>query len=275
MATRRTNNQRAISVRLGSFALVLAGTFGSAYAIGERLPGHNHSADSMNHQSHGAAVAPTEAAFEMNGYQLVTEQIATNGATFHLLDTNGDTVTNFAKSHGAFLHTILVRPDLSGFQHVHPAINADGSWTVPITEPGQWHMVFEATPIAGGTPLTQSIIVAANIDDETVVAATPLPPAADIVEIDGLVVTRHGFEFTVSNTDGTAATDLEPYLEQVAHLVALRQGDLAFTHLHPLDSAVGTFDFGQGVVAPGTYRLFLQFGHAGVVLTVPFTVVIS
>ena len=32
--------------------------------------------------------------------------------------------------------------------------------------------------------------------------------------------------------------------------------------------------FGDGITAPGTYRLFLQFGHDGDVLLVPFTVVV-
>ena len=37
------------AVRLGSFAVVLAGTFGTAYAIGERLPGHDHPTDKPTH----------------------------------------------------------------------------------------------------------------------------------------------------------------------------------------------------------------------------------
>jgi hypothetical protein len=259
---------RRTSTRLSSFALVLAGTFGMAYAIGERLPGHNHSSRSTT-PSHDHESNPTG-----NVYQLVTEQISDASATFHLQGSDGETVTDFASAHGALLHAVVVRPDLSGFQHVHPTIEDDGSWTVAINEPGQWHLVFESTPVADGAPVTQPIIVTANVDDETVVEPFPLPPPDDVVEIDGLVVTRNGFAFTVIRADGSAPTNLEPYLEQAAHLVAIRQGDLAFAHLHPLENPAATFDFGAGVAEPGTYRLFLQFGHAGSVVTVPFTVVI-
>jgi hypothetical protein len=35
----------------------------------------------------------------------------------------------------------------------------------------------------------------------------------------------------------------------------------------------GMMMFGTTMPQPGTYRLFLQFGHNGKVLTVPFTVV--
>lgn len=267
------SGQRTTGVRLGSFALILAGTFGTAYALGERLPGHNHSAGSTHSHSHNTATSPIAAGFEMNGYQLITESIDAASATFHLRDPNGDAVTEFSRAHGALLHAVLIRPDLSGFQHVHPEIGADGSWSVAVTESGTWHLVFESVPIVAGVVVTQPIIVTANIDDETVVATVPLPTPVDSVAVDGLVVTRNGFAFTVTNADGSAATNLEPYLEQVAHLVAIRQGDLAYTHLHPMDSPAGTFDFGEGLTAAGSYRLFLQFGHAGSVLTVPFTVV--
>jgi hypothetical protein len=266
------SGQRTASVRLGSFALILLGTFGTAYSIGERLPGHHHAAGAGHTHTHSAS--PVAPGFEMNGFQLITEKIDGDSETFHLRDPNGNAVTEFSPSHGALLHAVLIRPDLSDFQHVHPDIDGDGSWTVTITAPGKWHLVFESVPVVDGVAATQPIIVTANVDDETVVATVPLPAADDVVEVDGLVVTRNGFLFTVTNADGTAATGLEPYLEQVAHLVAIRQADLAYTHLHPMDSSAGTFDFGKGLTAPGTYRLFLQFGHSGSVLTVPFTVVI-
>jgi hypothetical protein len=261
-------------VRLGSFALVLAGTFGTAYAIGEKLPGHNHSTPSASHDhsSAGDDASPMLPGFEMNGYELVTEHVHHGEATFHLRAPGGGRVTEYAEAHGALLHVVVVRPDLSDFEHTHPTIGPDGSWTVATEGPGPWHLVFESTPIADGTPVAEPIIVTANVDDEIGVDAVPLPPTDDTVEVDGLLVTRDGFDFVVTNADASAATDLEPYLEQVAHLVALRQGDLAFRHLHPLASAPATFDFGEGLTEPGTYRLFLQFGHAGEVVTVPFTV---
>ncbi len=49
---------RKTGVRLGSFALILAGTFGTAYAIGERLPGHNHSPAPKPSHPHTGAMSP-------------------------------------------------------------------------------------------------------------------------------------------------------------------------------------------------------------------------
>jgi hypothetical protein len=261
----------SVWARLGAFLLVLFGTFGTAYAVGERMPGHSH-AGGHTHTHGPASVVP--AGFEMGDYQLVTDSIA--GAhgqprvlTFHLQHKDGTRVTEYQKVHGARLHVIVIRPDLSDFSHVHPDVQKDGSWKVPLDEPGAWHLVFDSTPENQNTP----IVVSANADDEVAVNKVPLPAADDDVVVDGLHIVRSGLSFAVTNEDGTPAQGLEPYLEQPAHLVAIRQGDLAYAHLHPMLNMTGMFMFGDKLPQPGTYRMFLQFGHRGKVVTVPFTVV--
>ena len=67
--------------------------------------------------------------------------------------------------------------------------------------------------------------------------------------------------------------DLEPYLGERGHLVALRKGDAAYLHVHPLDEgAAGEIPFRITFPTAGRYRLFLQFKSEGSVHTVPFTV---
>ena len=83
---------------------------------------------------------------------------------------------------------------------------------------------------------------------------------------------------TVSK-DGQPVTDLQPYLAAYGHLVALREGDLAYLHVHP-DGAPGDgvtpagpqIEFVAEVPSAGSYRLFLDFQHDGVVRTAEFTV---
>jgi hypothetical protein len=73
-------------------------------------------------------------------------------------------------------------------------------------------------------------------------------------------------------------TDLQPYLAAYGHLVALRQGDLAYLHVHPDgEPGDGRTQAGPAIVfhtvAPsaGTYRLYLDFQHEGVVRTAELT----
>jgi hypothetical protein len=81
------------------------------------------------------------------------------------------------------------------------------------------------------------------------------------------------------NRDGVPVTDLQPYLAAYGHLVALREGDLAYLHVHP-DGSPGDgvtpagpqIEFVAEVPTAGGYRLFLDFQHGGVVRTAEFTV---
>ena len=271
-----------VASRLGAFTLLLAGTFGTAYAVGEKLPGHSHTSTDDNtnddHTTDDHATdhgemdmgGPVPPGFENGGFQLVADGVSDGTATFHLKAADGTTVTDFTEAHGAVLHTIIIRPDLSDFNHVHPIIGADGSWSVEMPAPGPWHVVFDSTPAGASGP----IVVSANLDDEIAIDTVPLQAPDDTVEVDGMVITRVGFTFMLETADGGPVTGLEPYLGQSSHLVATRQGDLAYTHLHPSADMADMFMFGGGITEPGTYRMFLQFGRNGGVLTVPFTVVI-
>ena len=70
--------------------------------------------------------------------------------------------------------------------------------------------------------------------------------------------------FTI--TRGGRAITPQPYLGARGHLVALREGDLAFLHVHPEG------DTYEAELERGTrYRLYLQFRHGGEVHTAEFT----
>ena len=66
-------------------------------------------------------------------------------------------------------------------------------------------------------------------------------------------------------------TDLQPYLGALGHLVAIRNGDLAYLHVHPLedadDSGGPQVRFAVEVPTAGTYGLFFDFSHGDEVRT--------
>jgi hypothetical protein len=82
--------------------------------------------------------------------------------------------------------------------------------------------------------------------------------------------------FAITKDGQTVHT--EPYLGAGGHLVALREGDLAFLHVHPTEHGESKSDehddsvgFAATFPTAGRYRLFLQFKHEGRVQTVAFT----
>jgi hypothetical protein len=114
----------------------------------------------------------------------------------------------------------------------------------------------------------------------------PLPAPSRTASVDGYTVSLEGelvpgtssmLTLTVAR-DGVPVTDLQPYLAAFGHLVALRDGDLAYLHVHP-DGHPGDGRTRPGpqivfhieVPTAGSYRLFLDFQHQDVVRTVAFT----
>jgi hypothetical protein len=72
--------------------------------------------------------------------------------------------------------------------------------------------------------------------------------------------------FSVSR-DGKPVTG-DPYLGARGHLVALREGDLAFLHVYPVADALS---FKTEFPSAGRYRLFLQFRYGDRIHTAAFT----
>jgi hypothetical protein len=66
---------------------------------------------------------------------------------------------------------------------------------------------------------------------------------------------------------------LEPYLGAYGHLVVLRDGDLAYVHVHPETTLVdGKVKFWLSVPSSGVYRMFFDFQVKGAVRTAAWTV---
>jgi hypothetical protein len=194
------------------------------------------------------------------------------------VDAHGTTVRDFALEHGKRLHLIAVRRDLTGYQHLHPTQQADGSWTVPLrfAAPGTYRVFADFTPEGGEkTTLGTDVMVDGNA------AYSPMPAPTTHASVDGYDVAITGtpragemakLTFTVTR-DGRPVTDLQPYLEARGHLVALRADDLAYLHVHPQDEATpgDRIAFMTELPTAGRYRLFLQLKHEDRIHTVAFT----
>ena len=112
----------------------------------------------------------------------------------------------------------------------------------------------------GGKPFT----LADDLNVDGPVRSQELPAPADSAEVDGLRVSltegamKAGAESQLSfnvTRDGEPVA-VEEYLGAKGHLVALRQGDLAFLHVHPDERSL---KFMATFPTVGSYRLFLQF----------------
>jgi hypothetical protein len=219
-----------------------------------------------------------------NGLRLVVDRpVFARGRTqqlsFHVVDDHGERVRDFDVEHTKRMHLIVVRRDLTAFQHVHPVEDAQGNWTIPLRldGPGSYRMFADFSHDDKPTTLATDLTVDGAFAANTLPRPQLMVDAGDGygVELDrGRAVAgkESTLRFTVLR-EGRPVR-VQPYLGADGHLVALRQGDLAFLHVHPTESGQGiTFD--STFPTPGNYGLFLQFKVDGRVHTAAFSQVVS
>lgn len=277
----------ATAARLAGFAAALAALFGVGALAGGLLdpsaPGGEAAASGMGHGGASAmAMAVRGLAVAGDGARLVldTPELRrghTERLRFRIVDGRGGAIRDFDVEHTKRMHLIVVRRDLTGFQHVHPVMAPDGTWSVPLRvgDPGSYRVFADFSRGTKPQTLAGDLRVDGDAD------LRPLPaPSAVAISAAGYEVRMAGgaahagdeahLRFTITKDGRTIRT--APYLGAGGHLVALRDGDLAFLHVHPSGDSTA---FDATFPTTGAYRLFLQFRVGGAVQTVAFTEAVS
>jgi hypothetical protein len=298
----------SVAAKLATFTVLLAALFGGGAAAGglidpgtpfsqadgPRTAGHgragmNTMGGERSTGSHRAMSSPVRGlAVAENGTRLVVEDAEldlgrTQQLRFRIVDDRGRAVRGFDVENTKKMHLIVVRRDATGFQHVHPTMRQDGTWSTPLrlADAGSYRMFADFS--YRDTPTT----LAADLRVDGRAELASLPSARAIAKSDGgydvrlesgvarageeselrFIITRHG-----------QAVQVQRYLGADGHLVALREGDLGYLHVHPVEAGHAENDnhddsvgFEATFPTAGSYRLFLQFQHEGHVQTVAFT----
>ncbi|MFD0555977.1 hypothetical protein FB566_1196 [Stackebrandtia endophytica] len=287
-------------VKVATYTASLVVVFAAALWLGGRFdlgaePADTHGADqdhdsdqTDDHGGHDQTTEPGGLSVAADGYRLVTDSdmLTTGKKTefgFQIIGPDGEPVTSFTPQHEKEIHLIVVRRDLTDYQHLHPETDGSGTWHAPITfaEAGQYRFFADFLPEGADSGLTLGIDVAVAGDYRPLALAEPNTTAT----VDGYDVTLDtapaaGEATTLTLTvdkDGEPVTDLEPYLGAYGHLVSLRDGDLAYLHVHPDESETAgpEVSFSTTFPTPGAYRLFFDFQHGDTVRTAEFTVEVT
>jgi hypothetical protein len=283
--------QVSAAVKLAAYAAAVVLLGAGAYAAGSTVGTQAGppatpppvAAHTESHAAESAAEPPAGLASSAAGYSLVslTPTLPAGAPTelaFRITGPDGSAVTRFAPAHDRPMHLILARTDTAGFQHLHPEMGPDGTWRTPVTLPagGSYRAFADFVP-EGGAPTTLGVLLSVP---GTFIPIAPAPSRVATVDsfevrLDGDLTPGSEAPILLTVTkDGRPVTDLEPYLGAYGHLVALRAGDLAYLHVHPDGAATPgpEIRFVAEVPSADTYRLFLDFAHAGAVRTAEFTV---
>ena len=294
-------------VRLGLYGLGLVAVFAvSGFTANTVIPDetvqawtqeteqntHQEEGDTMSgdeHAGHDAGTASLGLGIAQDGFELTQLTAPTEAGTdgelsFTIAGPDGDPVMDFELEHEKELHLIVVRADGQRFEHVHPEMGEDGTWSIPWRweEAGSYRVFADFVPAETGEGITLSTTVQVPGDYQAVAAEPTAETTVDgfDVAVEGDLVAGSGSELTMSITrDGQPVTELEPYLGAFGHLVALRDGDLAYLHVHPHGDAPAAGEtsgpeivFEATAPTEGRYLLFLDFQVDGQVHTAPLVI---
>lgn len=293
-----------VPTKLAAFAAGLVLTFGAAAGAGALIDptdspaavgGAHGTAEKTGEHGGGpgtsdpaaAAALPGGLSSSQDGYTLTVERTTrTPGVRsilrLRVIGPEGQPVREgYEVEAERELHLIVVRRDGTGFQHLHPRRGPDGTWSTPLVlrNAGSYRALADFT--IDGVRRTLGI----DLQAPGTFTPTATPAATDRAQTDGFAVqlasgpVRAGREsalrFRVTR-DGRPVQALQPYLGARGHLVALRDGDLAYLHVHPdKTAAVGEIPFMAEFPSAGRYRLYLQFQTGGQVHTTPMTVEVT
>jgi hypothetical protein len=312
---RRSGAQPRTLTRLSAYGVGLIALFAASFAVARGVvpddagddwaaetesehAGSGHGGDEADggHDSHADDATDATSAtasglsVEQDGYLLspINAPTAVGVAgtlSFSVIGPDGEPLTAYDTEHEKQLHLIVVRTDGSGFRHVHPTLDDAGTWSIP----WQWDRAGSYRVYADFVPsaLGDKIALTRTVDVAGTMPIGPQPPAAATVTADGFTVSVDGsvsageeseLVFTVTR-DGEPVTTLQPYLGAYGHLVALRDGDLAYLHVHPMgEPGDGMTEPGPEIEfmvdppTPGRYWLYLDFQVDGTVHTTAFAI---
>ena len=298
-AVHNTGIHGGLPPRVVGTAVVAMAIFGSTVLIAEAFSDDNgghgmegeHQTSSGGHGG-GEAADPVRGLSETGGgmtLKLDQRSLPRGESTelsFQVLGDDGEPVREYEVEHEKRMHLIVARRDLTGFFHLHPELDDTGTWHTEVSLPsgGDWRVFADFNH--GG----ESFTLAEDLEVEGPATTNPLPEASTTattetgyeVELGGAApAAGREAELSFTVTRGGKAVEVEPYLGADGHLVALREGDLAYLHVHPMEAeghgAGGHGGEGEGIrfmtefPSADTYRLFLQFKHEGRVHTAAFT----
>ncbi len=299
-----------VPTRLAAFAAGLALASGGAALAGAAIDPTGEEAVGAD-TGHGAGeptaggAAVSGLAVNEGGYAFEADRgFFTAGETapftFRITGDRGRVVRDeYELEHEKELHLIVVRRDTAVFEHVHPRKGEDGTWSVDLNlrEPGVYRAYADfkvggekrtlATDLFVPGEFRPNRLAEPKATDQALDAAGN--PAGDLdvtLEAPGVRAGRETPLTFAATRNGQPFEALEPYLGAKGHLVALREGDLAYLHVHPTeggsehahqDGSTSTETHGNEIrfaatfPTAGRYRLFLQFKTGGEVRTVAYT----
>jgi hypothetical protein len=174
----------------------------------------------------------------------------------------GAVVTDFEVVHTKQFHLFVISQDMEFFQHIHPDMSNDGTWTVETTVPeaGYYQVLCDFMPKGGSGQFLTAPLVTANYVGDLAGDSAPLTPDKVLKKSAGDLTAALSFNrpqpasceythltFLLTETEtGRPITDLQTYLGQFSHMLLMSEDMRCYVHAHPINLLVSQED-GVGI----------------------------
>ena len=183
---------------------------------------------------------------------------------------SGEPIKKFETVHEKEYHLFVISQDMEYFQHLHPAEQADGTWSIEVTLPkaGYYKVLSDFLPSGGSSQfIARPLVTAGYVGSLAADSARLVPDAVLTKSVEDLTATvsldpspfvvglygHLNFHLTDTAT-GRPITDLQTYLGAFGHTLIMSEDMVSYVHAHPLDILAMPEDDGgppQFLIPPG------------------------
>jgi hypothetical protein len=163
----------------------------------------------------------------------------------------GAAVTKFVPVHEKEYHLFVISQDMTHFEHVHPEMRPDGTWTIDVTlpKPGYYKLLSDFLPAGGAPQFAARPLVTAGFGGDLIGDSARLVPDSSLIKrVEGITATvaydppmfvagvygHMNFHLTDTGS-GRPITDLQTYLGAFGHTLIMSEDMTDYVHSHPLD----------------------------------------
>ncbi len=227
------------------------------------------------HTDHSMSGTQTETPTAVNAGAL-PESGDENTLSFRIM-RKGEVFTDFGVNHTKEMHLVIIRTDLTQFEHVHPTRKADGTWELPhhFREPGQYWLFADfvekdGTPhvmrferIVGTEKFPEVVWTGENLLTSKIFKGSLGNLSVAITPV--VTATEATLSYALTDSAG-ASLPAETYLGASGHSVLIGT-DGTYLHLHP-DTDAANPSFHLTLPKKGKYRLFTEIKAKGTVYVI-------
>ena len=181
----------------------------------------------------------------------------------------GEIVKDFEVVHTRQFHLFVVSQDLEFFEHIHPDLRDDGTWTIETTvpKPGYYQVLCDFMPKDGSAQFLAAPFVTANYAGDLAADSAHLVPDRTFRKSVSDMTAAVSFDppqpasceyvhlnfYLTDTATGRPITDLQTYLGQFSHMLLMSEDLQCYVHSHPINLIVEQEDPGavpEYIIAP-------------------------